>query len=125
MVNYLKMDIWFKYQMLIEDYQMVKLLNQDLISEIISILMKIFVVISLYLVEEDLNQLTFKMCQKCSKKMVLQDLNILLKVQIYFSLMVQGIIYIKYRKKLESSGVILFKDSSTNKGGVTSSSFEV
>ena len=119
------MDIWFKYQMLIEDYQMVKLLNQDLISEIISILMKIFVVISLYLVEEDLNQLTFKMCQKCSKKMVLQDLNILLKVQIYFSLMVQGIIYIKYRKKLESSGVILFKDSSTNKGGVTSSSFEV
>ena len=125
MVNYLKMDIWFKYQMLIEDYQMVKLLNQDLISEIISILMKIFVVISLYLVEEDLNQLTFKMCQKCSKKMVLQDLNILLKVLIYFSLMVQGIIYIKYRKKLESSGVILFKDSSTNKGGVTSSSFEV
>lgn len=89
MVNYLKMDIWFKYQMLIEDYQMVKLLNQDLISEIISILMKIFVVISLYLVEEDLNQLTFKMCQKCSKKMVLQDLNILLKVLIYFSLMVQ------------------------------------
>jgi len=125
MVNYLKMDIWFKYQMLIENYQMVKLLNQDLISEIISILMKIYVVISLYLVEEDLNLLTFKMCQKCSKKMVLQDLNILLKVLIYFSLMVQGIIYIKYRKKLESSGVILFKDSSTNKGGVTSSSFEV
>lgn len=29
------------------------------------------------------------------------------------------------RKKLESSGVILFKDSSTNKGGVTSSSYEV
>lgn len=29
------------------------------------------------------------------------------------------------RKKLESSGVILYKDSSTNKGGVTSSSYEV
>jgi glutamate dehydrogenase len=29
------------------------------------------------------------------------------------------------RKKLEDAGVILFKDSSTNKGGVTSSSFEV
>jgi len=29
------------------------------------------------------------------------------------------------RKKLEDSGVILFKDASTNKGGVTSSSYEV
>eukprot|EP01135_Chromosphaera_perkinsii_P003700 Nk52_evm18s252 gene=Nk52_evmTU18s252 len=29
------------------------------------------------------------------------------------------------RLKLESSGVVLFKDASTNKGGVTSSSFEV
>lgn len=29
------------------------------------------------------------------------------------------------RKKLIDSGVILFKDASTNKGGVTSSSYEV
>ncbi len=29
------------------------------------------------------------------------------------------------RKKLADSGVILFKDASTNKGGVTSSSYEV
>ena len=29
------------------------------------------------------------------------------------------------RQKLEDSGIILFKDASTNKGGVTSSSFEV
>lgn len=29
------------------------------------------------------------------------------------------------RKKLEDSGVVLFKDASTNKGGVTSSSYEV
>ncbi|MFO0131282.1 MAG: hypothetical protein ACK52J_01570 [bacterium] len=32
---------------------------------------------------------------------------------------------INFRKKLEDSGVILFKDASTNKGGVTSSSYEV
>lgn len=29
------------------------------------------------------------------------------------------------RQKLEDSGIILFKDASTNKGGVTSSSYEV
>jgi len=29
------------------------------------------------------------------------------------------------RKKLADSGIILFKDASTNKGGVTSSSYEV
>ena len=28
-------------------------------------------------------------------------------------------------KKLEDAGIILFKDASTNKGGVTSSSYEV
>lgn len=30
-----------------------------------------------------------------------------------------------FRKKLEDAGIILFKDASTNKGGVTSSSYEV
>ena len=56
--------------------------------------------------------------------MELQDLSILWKEQTYFFQMVLGI-FSFYRKKLEDSGVILFKDSSTNKGGVTSSSFEV
>jgi glutamate dehydrogenase len=37
-----------------------------------------------------------------------------------------GARFLKYfRQKIEDSGIILFKDASTNKGGVTSSSFEV
>lgn len=52
------------------------------------------------------------------------DLNISQREQIYFAQKVQGKI-INFRKKLEDSGVILFKDASTNKGGVTSSSYEV
>ena len=52
------------------------------------------------------------------------NLNTLLKGQTYSFLREQGYFF-NFRKKLTDSGVILYKDASTNKGGVTSSSYEV
>lgn len=57
--------------------------------------MKMLLEISLFHVEEDQNQSILQMFIKCSRKMELLDLNILLKEPIFSSLKEQGKYHIK------------------------------